>query len=29
MPYPQVVFVESEDLTETLRGAGGFGSTGN
>lgn len=29
MPYPQVVFVESEDLTETLRGEGGFGSTGN
>lgn len=28
MPYPQVVFVESEDLTETLRGEGGFGSTG-
>jgi dUTP pyrophosphatase len=29
MPYPQVVFVESEDLTETVRGEGGFGSTGN
>lgn len=28
MPYPQVVFVESEDLTETLRGEGGYGSTG-
>lgn len=29
MPYPQVVFIESEDLTATLRGDGGFGSTGN
>ena len=29
MPYPQVVFVESEDLAPTLRGEGGFGSTGN
>lgn len=28
MPYPQVVFVESEDLAPTLRGEGGFGSTG-
>lgn len=29
MPYPQVVFVESEDLEPSLRGEGGFGSTGN
>lgn len=28
MPYPQVVFVESEDLAPTFRGEGGFGSTG-
>lgn len=28
LPYPQVVFVESEELSETERGSGGFGSTG-
>ena len=27
MPYPQVEFEEVEDLTETERGEGGFGST--
>ena len=26
--YPQVMFVESEELSETERGSGGFGSTG-
>lgn len=29
LPYPQVVMVESDDLSETERGNGGFGSTGN
>ena len=29
LPYPTVTFVESEDLSETDRGSGGFGSTGN
>lgn len=29
MPYPKVVFVESEDLEDSVRGEGGFGSTGN
>ena len=28
MPYPEVRFVESLELTETERGSGGFGSTG-
>ena len=28
LPYPQVMFVESEELSETERGSGGFGSTG-
>ena len=28
LPYPQVVFIESEELSETERGSGGFGSTG-
>ena len=28
MPYPKVVFIDSEDLAPTLRGEGGFGSTG-
>lgn len=28
MPYPQIEFEEVEELTETERGAGGFGSTG-
>lgn len=29
MPYPKVEFTEVEELTETERGAGGYGSTGN
>lgn len=29
LPYPQVNFVESDTLTETERGEGGYGSTGN
>jgi len=29
LPYPQVEFVESEELSTTERGEGGFGSTGN
>jgi dUTP pyrophosphatase len=28
MPVPAVEFVEAEELTETERGAGGYGSTG-
>lgn len=28
MPVPKVEFVEADDLTNTERGAGGFGSTG-
>ncbi len=28
MPYPQVEFEEVEDLSDTVRGDGGFGSTG-
>jgi dUTP pyrophosphatase len=28
LPYPQVKMVESEELTNTERGSGGFGSTG-
>tara|TARA_Y100000593_G_scaffold94509_1_gene193944 strand:- start:1289 stop:1720 length:432 start_codon:yes stop_codon:yes gene_type:complete len=28
MPFPEVRFVESLELTETERGSGGFGSTG-
>ena len=28
IPYPQVEFEEVEDLTETERGQGGFGSSG-
>lgn len=28
MPYPQVEFEEVEELSETERGTGGFGSTG-
>ena len=28
MPYPKVEFVESNELNETDRGTGGFGSTG-
>ena len=29
MPYPQIEFEESEELSETERGNGGYGSTGN
>ena len=29
MPYPKIEFEEVEELTETERGDGGFGSTGN
>lgn len=29
MPYPLVTLVESNELSETARGTGGFGSTGN
>ena len=28
MPYPYIKFIESEELSETDRGTGGFGSTG-
>ena len=28
IPYPEIVFIESEELSETERGSGGFGSTG-
>lgn len=28
MPYPEVEFAESDELSETERGAGGYGSTG-
>jgi dUTP pyrophosphatase len=28
MPYPQVQTVETDELSETARGTGGFGSTG-
>ena len=29
MPYPQIEFEEVEELSETERGEGGFGSSGN
>ena len=29
MPYPKVEFEEVDDLSETERGEGGYGSTGN
>jgi dUTP pyrophosphatase len=29
IPYPQVALIEKETLSETERGEGGFGSTGN
>ncbi len=29
IPYPQIELVESEELSETERGSGGFGSTNN
>ena len=28
LPYPQIEFVESDELSDTSRGEGGFGSTG-
>jgi dUTP pyrophosphatase len=28
MPYPEIEFVEADELSETERGAGGYGSTG-
>lgn len=28
MPYPKIFMVESDELSETVRGIGGFGSTG-
>lgn len=28
MPYPQIEFEEAEELTETERGVGSYGSTG-
>jgi dUTP pyrophosphatase len=28
IPYPRVEFIDAEDLSETARGLGGFGSTG-
>ncbi len=28
LPYPTIQFVESDELSETTRGTGGFGSTG-
>ena len=28
LPYPQIEFEEVNELSETNRGAGGFGSTG-
>jgi len=28
MPYPQVQVIEADELSDTARGAGGFGSTG-
>ena len=29
LPYPQIEFEEAEELSETERGIGGYGSTGN
>lgn len=29
IPYPQVILTESDTLSETVRGEGGFGHTGN
>lgn len=29
MPYPSIEFTEVDELTDTTRGTGGFGSTGN
>jgi dUTP pyrophosphatase len=29
LPYPQVTMVETNELSDTERGVGGFGSTGS
>jgi len=29
LPYPSIQFIEADELSDTERGAGGFGSTGN
>lgn len=29
IPYPEIEFVETDELSETDRGTGGYGSTGN
>lgn len=29
LPYPKINFIETDELDETNRGSGGFGSTGN
>jgi dUTP pyrophosphatase len=29
VPYPSIEFIETDELSETERGTGGFGSTGN
>ena len=29
VPYPQIEFIETDELSETERGTGGFGSSGN
>ncbi len=29
LPYPQIRMIESNELSNTERGEGGFGSTGN
>ena len=29
LPYPRIEFVEADELNDTARGTGGFGSTGN
>jgi hypothetical protein len=29
IPYPQIEFEEVDDLSDSQRGAGGYGSTGN
>lgn len=29
LPHPYIDFIESDDLSDTKRGVGGFGSTGN
>lgn len=29
LPYPEIEFIETDELSETERGKGGYGSTGN